>query len=231
VALHGIVMSLKTELKKALLAGYQRAGEEVGYWGFRYRGSILGNGALATVKRMLHPRTSAQRAGLDASLRANRPDLTMEAIILQPRLRSLFSPAELRIAADRLKGYKKIIAVHMAKRERLYPDELELGRKYVEGARKQVRVNAYERNQRARLACVKYYGCRCSVCGLSFEERYGKLGRNFIHVHHLKPLELTSGAYQLDPIKDLRPVCPNCHSMLHRPERLLSIWELRALIR
>ncbi|MEW5967974.1 MAG: HNH endonuclease [Pseudomonadota bacterium] len=47
-----------------------------------------------------------------------------------------------------------------------------------------------------------------------------------MHVHHLKPLALTDGAYELDPIADLRPVCPNCHAMLHRGENVLSIEEL-----
>ena len=222
---------LEGRLKKALLNGYQRAGEEVNYWGFRYRRSILNNGALATVRRMLRPRTSAQRAGLDASLDANRPDLTMEAIILQPQFQPLFSGAELQVAADRLKEYGAEIAKRMARRERLYPDELESGKKYIEGARKQVRVNAYERDKRARAACLRHFGYRCSVCGVLLEDLYGTIGREFIHVHHLKPLELTNGAYRLDPVKDLRPVCPNCHAMLHRSEKPLGIKELRATIK
>src|SRR5207248_8840219 len=79
-------------------------------------------------------------------------------------------------------------------RKRLYPDELEPGLKYIEGARKQVRVNAYERNTRARTACLKHYGYRCAVCKLLFEERYGSLGKGFIHIHHLKPLALAGVA-------------------------------------
>lgn len=217
-------------LSEALIDGYKRAGQEVGYWGYRFLGSVRRNGGLATVKRMLKPRNRGQRAGLDRLLKANRPDLTMEAIILRPKFRPLLSAEELRIARDRLRDYKREAARRRSKRERLYPDELEAGRKYSEGARRQIRVNAYERDRRARLACLKHYGYRCAVCQLLFEERYGKLGKNFIHIHHLKPLQLANGAYQLDPVEDLRPVCPNCHAMLHKSKRVLGIEELRAIL-
>jgi 5-methylcytosine-specific restriction protein A len=154
----------------------------------------------------------------------------MEAVLLQSQFRPLFSEAELHVAAERLGEYGKEAARRVAKRERLYPDELEPGRKYFEGARRQVRVNAYERNARARSACLKHYGYRCAACGLLFEERYGGVGKEFIHVHHLNPLALSDGAYQLNPIEDLRPVCPNCHAMLHHQQQLLSIAELKAII-
>lgn len=221
-------MSIEDELTAALIEGYQRAGEEVGYWGRRFLQAVRRNGGLATTQRMLKPRNSGQRAGLDALLEAGRPDLTLEAIILQPKFRVLFSNAEISVATERLGEFGKAMVAHRAARERLFPDELEPGRKYVEGARKQVRVNAYERDARARKACLKHHGFNCVICGFNFEEKYGALGKDFIHVHHLKPLALTDGEYVLNPVNDLRPVCPNCHAMLHRPEQLLSIEELRA---
>jgi 5-methylcytosine-specific restriction protein A len=66
------------------------------------------------------------------------------------------------------------------------------------------------------------------VCGFNFQSRYGKIGKDFIHVHHLKPLSLIDGEYELDPVANLRPVCPNCHAMLHRGKRVLSIKELKS---
>ncbi len=223
-------MGLEDELTAALIDGYQRAGKEVGYWGRRFLQAVRRNGGHATVRRMMAPRNAGQRAGLDALLDAGRPDLTVEAIILQPKYRGLFTKAELSVAAERLGEYGKTAAKRLAARERLFPDELEPGQKYVEGARKQVRVNAYERDPRARQACLKKHGFNCAVCGLNFEARYGALGRGFIHVHHLKPLALVDGEYELDPVADLRPVCPNCHAMLHRREQTLSIEELRAVL-
>lgn len=98
-----------------------------------------------------------------------------------------------------------------------------------EGAKKQVIVNAYERNPTARKECLNNYGFKCSVCGFDFEEVYGEIGTEYIHVHHLKPLNEINEEYRVDPINDLRPVCPNCHSMLHKAK--LSIEQLREKLR
>ena len=224
-------MSLIDDLQSAFLDGYQRAGEEVGYWGHRFRQSVLKNGALATAKHMLKPRNEQQRAGLDALLNAGRPDLTVEAIILEPRFARLFTRDELQVAKNRLGRFRKAAKQIEQERDYLFPDELPVGKKYPAGAKKQVRVNAYERNPRARTACLRHYGYRCSVCNLLFEEAYGKRGQNFIHVHHLQPVARLPEGYELDPIKDLTPVCPNCHAMLHRGKDVLSIDDLRQQLR
>lgn len=113
----------------------------------------------------------------------------------------------------------------------LYPDELHRQRKYVEGAALSVLVNAIERDPRARRACLKFHGYRCAACDLLFSERYGSIGEHFIHVHHLKPLSLVVGPHAVDPQKDLAPVCPNCHAMLHKREPPMSIAALRKLLR
>lgn len=110
------------------------------------------------------------------------------------------------------------------------PEELPMGG-YREGTTHQVLVNAYERNRAARQACIAHFGPACSACGLQFEEQYGSLGVGFIHVHHIVPLASLGPDYEVNPIKDLRPVCPNCHAMLHRRQPPLSLDELRALIR
>jgi 5-methylcytosine-specific restriction protein A len=99
-----------------------------------------------------------------------------------------------------------------------------------EGAKKSIIVNSYERNPVARQQCIKHWGTCCSVCEFDFEETYGALGTGFIHVHHLTPIAQIGKAYQIDPIKDLRPVCPNCHAMLHKQEPPLGIDELKEII-
>lgn len=96
-----------------------------------------------------------------------------------------------------------------------------------EGVKKTVTVNSYERNPKARQLCVKYWKAICAVCEIDFEKTYGKIGKGFIHVHHLTPVSLIGETYQVDPIKDLIPVCPNCHSMLHKCEPPLTIEELK----
>ncbi len=113
----------------------------------------------------------------------------------------------------------------------VYPDEPNDPSQYVEGAVKKVQVNAYERDSRARSACIRHYGYDCSVCGMNFENKYGEIGKGFIHVHHLVPLATVGREYRIDPIADLRPVCPNCHAMLHTNDPPLSIEELREKLR
>lgn len=103
-----------------------------------------------------------------------------------------------------------------------------------EGAITHAEVLRYERSGSARAACLQHFGYRCQVCDLDFEERYGELGRGFMHVHHIVPLHEVAGIpnYRVNPIKDLRPVCPNCHAMLHRPkDRTLTVDELRAILK
>jgi hypothetical protein len=102
--------------------------------------------------------------------------------------------------------------------------------KYPEGATVRILVNAYERNQAARAACKAHYGIRCQVCDLDFGERYGEIGKGFIQVHHLKQLADVGEQYEVDPVADLRPVCPNCHAMLHLKKPPLSIDELKLRI-
>lgn len=102
---------------------------------------------------------------------------------------------------------------------------------YREGALRQVLRNEFERDPDARRRCIEYHGCRCSVCGFDFEEVYGEMGKGYIHVHHLKPLSEIREEYRVDPISDLRPVCPNCHFMLHGDSEVLTIENLRARIR
>jgi len=118
----------------------------------------------------------------------------------------------------------------------LYPDEADLGpdatpsQTYTEGSTQTVTVNRRERNPGARAACIDEWGTNCQVCSLNFGDRYGKIGDGFIHVHHLRPLA-QEGEQEVDPVEDLRPVCPNCHAMLHQSSPPLSIEELRRRLR
>lgn len=76
-------------------------------------------------------------------------------------------------------------------------------------------VNGYERNPDARRVCLAFHGMSCAACGFSFEAFYGDTGAGFIDVHHEVPPELLGSRYQLDPVADLVPLCPNCHAMAH----------------
>lgn len=103
------------------------------------------------------------------------------------------------------------------------------GLEAMEGALRRVVVSRHERSATARAACIRHHGCECAVCGFSFERAFGPAGRGFIHVHHLEALAGKGGRYRVDPVRDLRPVCPNCHAMIHRTDPPTSIAELRSL--
>ncbi|WP_303323286.1 HNH endonuclease [Turicimonas muris] len=71
----------------------------------------------------------------------------------------------------------------------------------------------YERDPKLRAKAIEEYGLGCVVCGTNFTEIYGELGENFIEVHHLIPISKTQTETSY---RNLRPVCSNCHRMLHR---------------
>ena len=98
----------------------------------------------------------------------------------------------------------------------LLPEEISETEGFYEGARKQISVNTYERDRAARDKCLQHYGTRCAVCGKDMSEIYGPEAEGLIHVHHLKPLSEVKEDYRVNPIVDLRPVCPNCHAVIHR---------------
>jgi 5-methylcytosine-specific restriction protein A len=68
------------------------------------------------------------------------------------------------------------------------------------------------------------------VCGFNFEEAFGSIGKGFIHVHHIKPLSKIKKGYIVDPIKDLIPMCPNCHSMIHKGDPPYTVEKLKTII-
>ncbi len=109
----------------------------------------------------------------------------------------------------------------------LLPLEEEISSGLPEGALRRVEVNRYERSRINRAICISVHGAQCKVCGLDFKERYGEIGRGFIHVHHIVPVSQMNTDYKIDPVSELVPVCPNCHSMLHRQNPPLLITELK----
>jgi HNH endonuclease len=121
--------------------------------------------------------------------------------------------------------------VPMAKRiEFRLPDEIPSGMAYNEGSVRRVDVNRYERDPRARLACIAAHGANCCICGFDFGMVYGAEAEGYIHVHHLRPLSEVGGESDVDPVEDLRPVCPNCHAVLHLDGRCRTIEEVKQLL-
>lgn len=91
------------------------------------------------------------------------------------------------------------------------------GEFFVEGSVISIFVNKYERDPEVRRRCIEHYGYSCQICTINLSQVYPGIGKgDFIHVHHLLPLGSVGEEHPVDPIKDLLPVCPNCHAMLHR---------------
>jgi hypothetical protein len=101
---------------------------------------------------------------------------------------------------------------------------------YQEGLAERILVNRYERDPGARRACIDHHGAVCAACRVDLASRYGSAAKGLIHIHHLLPIAVRGTVYDLDPIRELRPVCPNCHSVIHRRTPPYSIEEIRSFL-
>ncbi len=110
------------------------------------------------------------------------------------------------------------------------PNEFGQAEALTEGAVQQVLVDAYERNPVARARCIEAFGAQCYICGFDFGAAYGPSAAGFIHVHHTKPLASIGEQHEVNPLEDLRPLCPNCHAVVHMTNPPRSIEEVKALL-
>lgn len=99
-----------------------------------------------------------------------------------------------------------------------------------EGEEEYVISHRYERDPKARAACIAAHGTTCAVCGMDFAKEYGPSFAGKIEVHHIVPLSEIGEDYVVDPVKDLVPVCPNCHTALHsKPNGVYTVEELKRI--
>ena len=101
---------------------------------------------------------------------------------------------------------------------------------YPEGSSISVQVNRYERDPRNRAAALSIHGFVCKVCNLLMSDIYGDVASGFIEVHHTKPISELGNDYLIDPEKDLLPLCPNCHSIVHRKNPPYTLNELKKIM-
>ncbi|OHY76653.1 HNH endonuclease [Priestia aryabhattai] len=116
--------------------------------------------------------------------------------------------------------------------EDLESAEIELYEPRTEGTAVIYYGRRYERDPINRKRAIEFHGLSCKVCGFNFEEVYGERGKDFIEVHHVKPLSTLEKEMFIDPERDLVTVCANCHRMIHRrKDDVLTVKELRNLIK
>jgi 5-methylcytosine-specific restriction protein A len=223
-----------TDFTQRMLKIYEDAKQQIGYPAHRFRRKVLKDGGVAAAKFWLQE-AKDPTDGFARLVARKRLDLSVEAVVLNPRWSHLFAQGELDIARSRLEefGYYEIQErkARQAGSGILSADEIDPNGGYPEGMKKQVTVNAYERDPKARQACIDHYGSACYVCAFDFFKTYGDLGRDYIHVHHLKKVASLGAGAITHPIRDLRPVCPNCHAMLHQDDPPIPIGRLKLLMR
>jgi hypothetical protein len=146
---------------------------------------------------------------------------------LKTRLEAYGRRLEKRIGIRTFEGTGGIYLLSERYATSNYPDEVG-GSGHPEGTTKQVSVNAYERSSKARSECISHYGTACYVCRFDFSKVYGsELGSGFIHVHHLVDIASIRREYVVNSIRDLRPLCPNCHAMIHKRKPAMHPDELK----
>ena len=100
-----------------------------------------------------------------------------------------------------------------------------------EGKRIEYYTSKYERSKANRDKAVSIHGTKCFGCGFDFEKSYGKRGKGYIEIHHIKPLYEFETEVIIDPKTDLVPVCSNCHRMIHRKKGdVLTMEDLKQLV-
>ena len=94
-----------------------------------------------------------------------------------------------------------------------------------EGLKKLVKSSKYERSVKLRNFAIERFTkdgkINCSCCNFNFEDFYGiEIGKGFIEIHHAKPVfkfedEDLKKTLE-EAIKNVVPVCSNCHRMIHK---------------
>lgn len=104
------------------------------------------------------------------------------------------------------------------------------------GTRTEGRITSYygkkfERDPINRELAIQIHGVTCAACNFNFEQKYGERGRDFIEIHHIKPLSSLGGSAEINPKEDLVPLCANCHRMVHRrKDHVLTMEELKEIL-
>lgn len=225
-------MTLERKFEEAMLDIHRAAGELTPpYRAHSFRSMVLEHGGKETADLLL-AKTNVADGFTELFMRGpEHLAISVEYLVLCNPWRELFTDEQLAVARHRLNEVKCLLPPDdLDVPIPPLPEEVDSDAVHIEGLSKSLVVNAYERNPRARAACISHYGTACSICAFDFGERYGSFAKGYIHVHHLRPLSECGGEYVVDPIGDLRPVCPNCHAVIHLNGECRSISEVKALL-
>ena len=98
-----------------------------------------------------------------------------------------------------------------------------------------------DRSQLLRERAIEYYSSPdgrvvCEACGFDYSVVYGEWGKGFIEIHHERPIcqydENGTEFFISEAIKYVKPLCANCHRMIHRKKNNpITIDELKNIIK
>ena len=160
-------MTAEAAFHDELVSLYRRTGEATGYWPNRFLQAVRRNGGLAYAKRLLEPQHV--HSGFGVLIEKRRIDLSVECVVIDLRFQSLFTESELAVAHRRLDEAPSS-AFPVTREQELFPEEVSDEEGLVEGTSRRTSVNAYERNPRARAACLEHFGCPPAKHGRQSQE-------------------------------------------------------------
>ena len=92
------------------------------------------------------------------------------------------------------------------------------------------------RSRQLRDAAIEHYTkvgkIPCSVCSFDYGLAYVGIGTGYIQIHHLEPISY-NGETRLaldEAVRKVRPLCANCHVMVHRRHPWLSVERVTDLL-
>lgn len=116
-----------------------------------------------------------------------------------------------------IKHYSSFLSTCSTSTPKIIPEQTDEkeDEKYLEGQLKETKFFKRKRSRALRDECLRKYGVKCYVCQFDFEKVYGERGKGYIEVHHLNPMANYDDEHSISA-DDLRPLCSNCHSMIHK---------------
>ncbi|HWA76590.1 MAG TPA: HNH endonuclease [Polyangiaceae bacterium] len=186
-----------------------------------------------------HPKlatSNVERSAGSTSYTAKFPAFSKEWDVLLDQYLASLTPAPSVIVDGRTRPtpgrlLQDTVQARSSESLELREDDANSSLSLLEGAVETILATRFERDREARRLCLAHHGYACRCCGLTMRDLYGELGEDYIHVHHKIPLSEVRQEYAVDPVKDLVPLCPNCHAMIHRSTTPLSVEELADIVR
>jgi 5-methylcytosine-specific restriction enzyme A len=194
------------------------------------------------VRNLVSHHTLDQRLGftiLDTSERANSAHVLSEQGLkyLNDNIQSLESLLSNNLGyTETIDGITKINEAHSTgKKVTIYDENILIS----EGRKRNISTQVYERSKLLRDRAIESHSLNgeivCEACGFNFHKTYGEIGKGYIEIHHQKPIcqydDADFSKFISDAIKDLIPLCSNCHRIIHRKkDKPLTIQELKTIV-